>query len=60
MIDTRVKHAPEANLPALCGLIAISSPALAQRLPVFEDCDGAVQSIEKTPRLDLPDAQTRK
>ena len=48
------------TLLVLCGLIAISSPALAQRLPVFEDCPRAVQSIEKTPRLNFPDAQSRK
>ncbi|MFM0051120.1 hypothetical protein [Caballeronia grimmiae] len=48
------------TLLLLCGLIAISSTALAQRLPVFEDCPRAVQSIEQAPRLKLSDAQTRK
>ncbi|MDR5731881.1 hypothetical protein QCE47_05905 [Caballeronia sp. LZ025] len=48
------------SLLLLCGVIAIISPALAQRLPDFQDCPRAVQSIEKTPRLNFPDAQTRK
>lgn len=47
-------------LSVACGLIAMMSPAYAQRVPAFKDCPRVVQSINSTPRLVFADARIRR